>query len=124
MKRTSAAPTPRRWSKRSSSTTFPTCLSPLLIAFDCCRCTRTVSRAGTTLDLTSTEFNVLETLLRAAGQVLTKEALTEQAMGRKLERHDRAVDMHVSNLRRKLGPGADGEPLIRTVRGVGYLYVA
>ncbi len=76
---------------------------------------------GDALRLTGAEFRVLEALVRARGSVLSREALTEQALGRKLQAYDRAVDTHVSNLRRKLGPNADGESPIRNVRGAGYL---
>ncbi len=86
--------------------------------------TRVATLSAEVLELTSTEFNLLESLLTNAGSVLSKEALTETALGRKLTLYDRSVDMHLSNLRRKLGPFVDGEPRIKTVRGVGYLYVA
>ena len=81
---------------------------------------RRVVRAGEILALTSAEYNLLELLVRNAGRVVTKEILSEQALGRKLARYDRNIDMHVSKLRRKLGQGPDGQPLIQTVRGVGY----
>jgi two-component system response regulator CpxR len=84
---------------------------------------RMVLRAGAPVDLTSTEFSVLEILLRNAGQVVSKESVSEGALGRPLEHFDRAIDMHVSRIRRKLGPGADHGPRIKTVRGAGYLYV-
>ena len=73
--------------------------------------------------LTSTEFSVLEALLREAGRVMPKAELSERALGRRLARFDRSLDMHVSNLRRKLGPLASGEERIKTIRGVGYQYV-
>lgn len=73
--------------------------------------------------LTSTEFSVLEALLREAGRVMPKAELSERALGRRLARFDRSLDMHVSNLRRKLGPLANGEERIKTIRGVGYQYV-
>jgi len=72
------------------------------------------------LELTSTEFNILETLMRHAGQVVSKADLSSEALGRELERYDRGLDMHVSNLRRKLGTLSDGRSPIQTVRGVGY----
>ncbi|WP_416224117.1 response regulator [Thiohalophilus sp.] len=75
---------------------------------------------GQRLDLTSTEFNILDTLMRHAGQVVSKADLSSEALGRELERYDRGLDMHVSNLRRKLGSLADGRSPIQTVRGVGY----
>jgi two-component system response regulator CpxR len=77
---------------------------------------------GEALDLTSTEFNVLACLLENAGTVVRKEQLTEVVLERKLTRYDRSMDMHVSNLRRKLGPGANGDDRIKTVRGIGYIY--
>ena len=75
------------------------------------------------LDLTSVEFALLETLLRAAGRILTREQLTESVLGRKLGPFDRVIDVHVSNVRRKLGPAQGGER-IKSVRGSGYLFVA
>lgn len=84
--------------------------------------TRNVSRAGKPVLLTSTEYAVLEALLREAGRVVSKADLSEQALGRKLTRYDRSLDMHVSSLRKKLGPLGDGEERIKTVRGVGYQY--
>jgi DNA-binding response OmpR family regulator len=75
------------------------------------------------LDLTSVEFSLLETLLRAAGRVLTREQLTESVLGRKLGPFDRVIDVHVSNVRRKLGPAQSGER-IKSVRGSGYIFVA
>jgi len=86
--------------------------------------TRVATLSDVALELTSTEFNLLESLLTNAGSVLSKEDLTKTALGRKLTMYDRSVDMHLSNLRRKLGPFSDGEQRIKTVRGVGYIYVA
>ena len=83
---------------------------------------RKVLLDGKAVAMTSTEYSVLEVLFRAAGQVVSKVELSEQALGRKLTRYDRSLDMHVSNLRKKLGPLPDGEERIKTVRGVGYLY--
>ncbi|HXQ64117.1 MAG TPA: response regulator transcription factor [Steroidobacteraceae bacterium] len=76
---------------------------------------------GAPAELTGAEFRVLEVLLRAAGRVVSREQLTEQALGRKLELYDRSVDTHVSNLRRKLALTAPGDPEIRGIRGAGYL---
>jgi two-component system response regulator CpxR len=83
---------------------------------------RTVTRAGQPVAMTSTEFGVLAVLMREAGNVVSKQALSERALGRKLGRYDRGLDMHVSNLRKKLGPLPDGADRILTVRGVGYQY--
>lgn len=84
--------------------------------------TRVVLCAGQPLALTSTEYSVLEVLLREAGQAVSKTELSERALGRKLTRYDRSLDMHVSSLRRKLGALSGDEERIKTVRGVGYQY--
>ncbi|HEY2470076.1 MAG TPA: response regulator transcription factor [Terracidiphilus sp.] len=75
------------------------------------------------LDLTSVEFTLLETLLRNAGHVLTREQLTESVLGRRLGPFDRVIDVHVSNIRKKLGSPERGQR-IKSVRGSGYLFVA
>ena len=84
---------------------------------------RTITCKGARIEMTSTEYSVLEVLLREAGRVVSKMELSERALGRKLSRYDRSLDMHVSNLRKKLGPLPNGEERIKTVRGVGYQYV-
>jgi len=73
--------------------------------------------------MTGTEFSVLELLVRDPGRVVSKSQLSELALGRPLGPFDRSVDMHVSNLRHKLGPFADGRERIKAIRGVGYLYL-
>jgi DNA-binding response OmpR family regulator len=80
--------------------------------------TRSVSCGDERVEMTSTEFNVLERLMRDAGQIVPKEALMRDALGRRLRPFDRAVDMHISSIRRKLG-----DDLVRTVRGLGYQFV-
>jgi two-component system response regulator CpxR len=85
---------------------------------------RRASWRGEPLDLTSTEFNLLEQLTREVGRVVSKEELSERALGRKLTRWDRSIDVHLSHLRAKLGELADGRSPIQTVRGLGYLLVA
>jgi two-component system response regulator CpxR len=75
------------------------------------------------IDLTGAEFGVLETLARAAGTVVSRDDLSRQALGRRASAFDRSLDVHLSNVRRKLGPLPDGGERIKTVRGVGYLYV-
>lgn len=80
--------------------------------------TRSVDRGDERLELTSTEFNVLERLMRDAGQIVSKDALMRDALGRRLRPFDRAIDMHISSIRRKLG-----DDLVRTVRGLGYQFV-
>ena len=73
--------------------------------------------------LTSTEFSILEILLREAGKVVPKSELSEFALAKPLSSFDRSLDMHVSNLRRKLGFLADGGERIKTGRGIGYQYI-
>ena len=85
---------------------------------------RSVTRDGKEqIELTSTEFAVLEVLARKAGTVVAKEELSVQVLGRRLTPFDRSLDTHISNLRRKLGPGPAGDARIKTVRGRGYLLV-
>jgi two-component system OmpR family response regulator/two-component system response regulator CpxR len=78
---------------------------------------------GRPIELTSTEFNLLEVLARNAGRVVTKAELSEQGLGRPLARFDRSIDVHVSSLRQKVGRLADGRSYIQTVRGLGYQLV-
>ncbi|MGF1529599.1 MAG: response regulator [Candidatus Competibacterales bacterium] len=78
---------------------------------------------GDPVTLTGAEFSLLEALLHWQGQVVTKATLCEQALGRPLGAYDRSIDMHISNLRKKLGPARNGEPRIKAVRGAGYIYV-
>jgi len=81
---------------------------------------RKVDWDGAPLDLTVSEFNFLEMLLRAGDRVVTKNELSERALGRVREPYDRSVDVHMSNLRQKLVQAAGREIAIETVRGVGY----
>jgi len=85
--------------------------------------TRSVVRGGVAVVLTGTEFALAEALLRHAGRLVTREALSESVLGRAWSPLDRSLDTHVANLRRKLGPAPDGSPLILTLRGRGYQYV-
>lgn len=84
---------------------------------------RVARRAGELIDLTTVEFDLLEALLRTAGRVITREELVIQVLGRQFAPFDRSVDMHVSNLRKKLGHRIGEVERIRSVRGVGYIYV-
>lgn len=82
--------------------------------------TRQVLWFDKALELTSTEFNLLEVLAREAGHVVTKQELSQRALGRPLARFDRSVDVHMSSIRQKLGQQADGHHYIQTIRGQGY----
>jgi two-component system response regulator CpxR len=82
--------------------------------------TRDVTRNGSPVEVTTFEFDILETLMRAAGRVVSRDDLMEELYGRKATPFDRSVDMHISHLRKKL---ENDKPLIKTVRGVGYQFV-
>src|SRR5580700_5944498 len=86
--------------------------------------TRSVRRAGSDVELTALEFNLLELLLRMAGQVVTRERVATTVLGRQFSPLDRSIDVHVSKLRRKLGLQSSGEERIKSVRSVGYIYTA
>ncbi len=77
---------------------------------------------GPEISLTLSESRILEALLRQPGEPLDKQALAQLALGRKLTLYDRSLDMHVSNLRKKLGGHPDGSPRILALRGRGYYY--
>ena len=72
--------------------------------------------------LTISESRVLEALLGQPGEPLDKQELAQVALGRKLTLYDRSLDMHVSNLRKKIGPHPDGRPRIVALRSRGYYY--
>jgi len=74
--------------------------------------------------LTGTEFNLLTELSKNLGKLLSKETLSQQVLGRRLSAFDRSIDMHVSNLRKKLHLGAFNLPDLKTIRGCGYILTA
>jgi DNA-binding response OmpR family regulator len=75
------------------------------------------------LRLTTVEFSLLEIFLREAGRVVTREQLTERVLSRKLGAFDHVIDVHISNLRKKIGNSPDGER-IKAIRGAGYMFIA
>ena len=83
---------------------------------------RVASCDGVDLNLTSVEFELLLHLLRDAGKVVKKEDLSKSVLERDLSPYDRSLDMHISNLRKKLGTRSDGSERIKTIRSVGYIY--
>lgn len=111
----------RRFSARDGDTpSHPVAVGPLRLdpaTFD-------VTLSGQSVRLTGTELRLLELLMRAVGQVQSRESLTERVLGRRLTPYDRSIDTHVSNLRRKLGLGENGLPEIRSIRGAGYVLIA
>jgi DNA-binding response OmpR family regulator len=84
---------------------------------------RRAESEGETLDLTSSEYNLLEILVRHAGTPVTKEDLSLHALGRPLGRYERSIDVHISSIRRKLTPLSDGRSMIQTVIRKGYQLV-
>ncbi len=82
----------------------------------------TVRRVNEEIELTALEFNLLELLLRSAGQVVTRDQVAKKILGRQFSGFDRSVDVHVSKLRRKLGPLPSGAERIKSIRSVGYIY--
>ncbi|MCA6222257.1 MULTISPECIES: envelope stress response regulator transcription factor CpxR [Photorhabdus] len=82
------------------------------------------SFANQILDLTGTEFTLLYLLAQHLGQVVSREHLSQEVLGKRLTPFDRAIDMHISNLRRKLPEREDGLAWFKTLRGRGYLMVS
>ncbi len=83
---------------------------------------RTVLRDDTPVDVTSVEFDILRLLLESAGRTVSRETIAKKVLGRRFDPFDRSVDMHISKLRRKLGPRPEGSERIKTIRSVGYIY--
>ena len=84
---------------------------------------RSARRDGEDLNLTSVEFDLLVALVKEAGKIIKKEDLSRTVLERDLSPYDRSLDMHISNLRKKLGKRADeDEERIKTIRSVGYIY--
>ncbi|MCB1841516.1 MAG: response regulator transcription factor [Halioglobus sp.] len=82
---------------------------------------RRATHAGKELPLTSAEFNILSVLVAQAGEVVDKDTLCQNALGRALSAYDRSIDVHVSKIRKKLAD-AGGDDLIVSVRGIGYQF--
>ena len=82
---------------------------------------RTMCYHDKQLEITKAEFNILELLIKSPNQAFSKQELTELALGRDFTAYDRSIDVHISNLRHKLGKTSNGEDWIKTVRGFGYL---
>ena len=83
---------------------------------------REASIDGSTLTLTGTEYEILTLLCKNAGEVVSKEQISEEVLGRRLASFDRSIDMHVSNIRKKIAEHIPGER-IKTMRGTGYVFI-
>jgi DNA-binding response OmpR family regulator len=84
---------------------------------------RSVTCGGKPVSLTGAEFDLLYAFLRNPGKIITREDLTQAALGRPMSPMDRSIDVHVSNLRRKLGPYQGDQERIKAIRGSGYVYL-
>jgi len=83
---------------------------------------RTCRIMGIPIDLTSTEFDLLMTLVKSSGRVLSRKDLVRTVLDREFSAFDRSIDVHISNLRKKLGALPNGIERIRSVRNIGYMY--
>jgi len=84
----------------------------------------TVFVQGKQVELTSTEYNILVVLIKHAGKVVTKRALSEAALGKRFGPFDRSLDVHIGHIRKKLLPLPDSMPCIKTIRSVGWLLIS
>jgi DNA-binding response OmpR family regulator len=84
---------------------------------------RSVTCAGKPVSLTGAEFDLLHAFLRNPGKIISREDLTQAALGRPMSPMDRSIDVHVSNLRRKLGSYDGDQERIKAIRGSGYVYL-
>jgi DNA-binding response OmpR family regulator len=83
---------------------------------------RSVQAGGQAVDLTGLEFDLLVALMRRAGRVVPRASLLEEAGRTDVTVSERTIDVHISHLRKKIGDKNREPPLIRTVRGVGYVF--
>ncbi len=107
--------------RRSQQAAEPAAQAPLVVGpLKLMPAQRRVEWDGAPVELTSTEFNLLEVLARNAGRPVSKADLSAQALGRPLARFDRNIDVHLSSIRHKLGQLPDGRSWIQTVYRQGY----
>src|SRR5205085_10604640 len=85
---------------------------------------RTITLNSKILYTTTVEFNLLEVLLRSAGNVVSRDEIASVVLGRELSPFDRSIDVHISKLRKKLGNLPNGRERIKTIRNTGYMYVS
>lgn len=84
---------------------------------------REVRIDGSMVDLTGAEFNLLKLLVKQAGQVVSREQLALDGLGRALTAYDRRIETHMAQIRRKIGKHHDDGERIKTIRGAGYQYI-
>jgi two-component system, OmpR family, response regulator CpxR len=114
----------QRRSEHKAGDTIPRQGTEQIIVGDICLDpgTRTIVQHQTHIPLTTVEFSLLHELLKKAGQVVSREELTQRVLERQLSVFDRSIDVHISSLRKKLGHELNHQDRIKTIRGVGYLY--
>jgi two-component system response regulator CpxR len=83
---------------------------------------RSVRCGETSIALTAIEFRILRVMLESANRIVDRAVLCQQGVGRSWKSSGRTLDTHISNLRKKLGPTADGTTRIKAVQGAGYIY--
>lgn len=83
---------------------------------------RQVTCAGHEIQLTGTEFQMLQLLMNSPGEIVSKEVISKEVLGRRLAPFDRSIDMHLSNIRKKLQHYSDSDK-VKTVRGAGYIFI-
>jgi two-component system, OmpR family, response regulator CpxR len=83
---------------------------------------RQLSCKDNIINLTATEFQLLDLLMSRAGEVVSKDELSSEVLGKRLQTYDRSLDMHISNIRKKIMPFCH-EDRIQTLRGSGYLFL-
>jgi DNA-binding response OmpR family regulator len=85
--------------------------------------TRSAHVDGKAVALTGVEYDLLSHLMRHKGHILSREQLLREVRNRELESFDRAIDVHIASLRKKLGDDSRSSRFIRTVRAAGYLFI-
>jgi len=85
---------------------------------------RTIFDQGNRVELTSTEYSILAVLIEHAGEVVSKQSLSQEALGKRLGPFDRSLDVHIGHIRKKISRLPDDTPRIKTIRSVGWLFVA
>lgn len=78
---------------------------------------------GEPINLTSTEFSLLYYMAEHKGETISREVLSQDVLGKRHQTFDRVIDMHLSNIRKKLPKRDDGLPWFKTVHGLGYLFL-
>ncbi len=105
--------------RRTQSPALPTEARLTFGAITVNQSTREVWSGGAPVELTAMEFDLLDLLMRSAGQVVSRDQITAVLFEREATPYDRFLDVHISHLRKKL---QGGRKLIRTIRGVGYVF--